>query len=424
MPFHPTRRALLQSLAAAPALAKAPVAAADLPPSIAALKSRAAEARPITPAERHQRIEQAQRLMRAQKIAAVCIAGGASMTYFAGLRWGNSERPLILVLPASGEPFFVLAAFEEGRARQQLAAAFPGEKLVVITWEEDDNPYDKVAAELKARGLATGSVGIEETMPFAFSDGIAKALPSSAVVSATPVTAGCRMIKSQHELDLLQLANEATLAAFAAAWREIRPGMSAGDISSLIASAHQQLGFRGYAMVLLNESSALPHGSSTPQVVRENSVVLLDGGCTAQGYESDISRTFVVGKPNDRMRSVFDIVHRAQAEALRAARPGVPCASVDRAARKVIEDAGYGPGYKYFTHRLGHGVGLEGHEWTYLRPGNPIPLEAGMCFSDEPGIYIPGEFGLRLEDCFHVTPDGARMFTPPSASLERPFDAP
>jgi Xaa-Pro dipeptidase len=304
-----------------------------------------------------------------------------------------------------------------------MAAAFPGERLAVSTWEEDQSPYEKIAAELKTRGLATGLLGIEETMPFAFSDGIAKALPAAKIVSATPVTAGCRMIKSQHELDLLQLANEATLAAFAAAWREIRPGMTPADISSLIAAAHQQQGFRGYAMVLLNESSALPHGGSAPQVVRENSIVLIDGGCTAQGYESDISRTFVLGQPTDRMRRVFDIVHRAQSEALRAARPGVPCATVDRAARKLIEDAGYGPGYKYFTHRLGHGIGLDGHEWTYLRPGNTTPLEAGMCFSDEPGIYLPGEFGIRLEDCFHVTASGARLFTPPSPSLERPFDA-
>jgi Xaa-Pro dipeptidase len=395
----------------------------ELPKPMAALKSRALEAKPIAPAERKERIERAQRHMRARKIDAVCIAGGTSLNYFGGIRWGNSERLLAMILTAQGDPFFVVPAFEEGRAREQIDLGFPGERFAVYAWEEDESPYEKIAAGLKERGVTTGTLGIEETMPFVFSDGIGKALPAAKIAPATPVVAGCRMIKTRHEIELMKLANEVTLAAYAAAYPLVQPGMKQDEIAALIASAHQQLGFRGGAMVLVNEGSALPHGTVQPQVVRENSIVLIDGGCSVLGYESDITRTFVVGQASDKMKRVFEIVHTAQAEALRAARPGVACEAVDRAARKVIENGGYGPGYKYFTHRLGHGIGLDGHEWTYLRKGNRTPIEAGMCFSDEPGIYIPGDFGIRLEDCMYVTSAGARMFTPPSPSLERPFDA-
>ena len=416
------RRALLQSLAmAAPATLSA--VAMELPKPIAALKSRASEAKPITPTERKQRIERAQGLMQAQKVAAICIAGGTSLSYFSGIRWGNSERLLAMILTAKGDPFFVVPAFEEGRAREQINLGFPGERFAVYAWEEDESPYGKIATGLKERGAATGTLGIEETMPFVFSDGAGKALPAAKIAPATPIVAGCRMIKSQHEIELMKLANQVTLAAYSAAYSLIRPGMKQDEISALIASAHQQLGFHGGAMVLVNEGSALPHGTVQPQVIRENSIVLIDGGCSVLGYDSDITRTFVVGQASAKMKSVFEIVHAAQAAALMAAEPGVACESVDHAARKVIEDGGYGPGYKYFTHRLGHGIGMDGHEWTYLRKGNKAPLEAGMCFSDEPGIYIPGEFGIRLEDCMFITPDGAQLFTPPSPSLEHPFDA-
>jgi len=399
------------------------VKAAELPPPIAALKSRAAEAKPVTPAERKERIAQARRRMRAEKINAICIAGGTSLNYFGGIRWGNSERLLAMVIPAAGDPFFVAPAFEEGRAREQINAGLPGERFAVYTWEEDESPYAKVAAGLKERGAATGAVGVEETMPYVFSDGIGKALPAARIVPATPVVAGCRMIKSPHEIELLQLANDVTLAAYAAAYPLIQPGMRQDEVSALVTSAQQRLGFRGYAMVLLNEASALPHGTVKPQVVRENSIVLIDGGCKVEGYEADITRTFIAGRASDKMKRVFEIVYRAHDAALKAARPGVACEAVDHAARQVIEDGGYGPGYKYFTHRLGHGVGLDGHEWTYLRKGNRMPIEAGMCFSDEPGIYIPGEFGIRIEDCMYISSDGARLFTKPGASLERPFSA-
>jgi Xaa-Pro dipeptidase len=395
----------------------------EAPTPLMNLKSRSSEAKSITTDERKRRIERAQRLMQARKIDAICIAGGTSLNYFAGIRWGNSERLLAMILTAKGDPFFVVPAFEEGRAQEQINLGFPGERFAVYAWEEDESPYEKIAAGLKERGVTTGIVGIEETTPFVFSDGVGKAVPAATIAPATPVVAGCRMIKTQHEIDLLKLANEVTLAAYAAAYPLIRPGMKQEEISGLIATAHQQLGFRGGAMVLVNEGSALPHGTVQPQVVRENSIVLIDGGCSVQGYDSDITRTFVVGRATDKMKRIFEIVHAAQAAALNAARPGVACESVDLAARKIIVDGGFGPGYKYFSHRLGHGIGMDGHEWTYLRKGNTTPIEAGMCFSDEPGIYIRGEFGIRLEDCMHVTSDGAKLFTPPSPSLESPFEA-
>lgn len=422
MPSQLPRRSLLQALAVALPAPYA-LAAQDTAKPLAHLKSRAQEATPIEPEERKQRIARAQRLMQAAKIDAICIAGGTSLSYFAGIRWGNSERLLAMVLTAKGDPFFVTPAFEEGRAREQINLGFPGERFAVYAWEEDESPYQKVAAGLKERGVTTGSVGIEESMPFVFSDGIGKAIPAARIAPATPIVSACRVIKTQHEIDLMKLANEVTLAAYAAVYPLVQPGMTQEQISGLVATAHEQLGFRGGAMVLVNEGSALPHGTVRPQVVRENSIVLIDGGCRAQGYESDITRTFVVGKPTDKMKRVFEIVHAAQAAALKTARPGAACESVDFAARKIIEDGGYGPGYKYFTHRLGHGIGMDGHEWTYLRRGNKTPIEPGMCFSDEPGIYIPGEFGIRLEDCMYVTPEGAKMFTPPCPSLEAPFGA-
>ena len=285
------RRSLLQALGVA-LPAAFPLAAQDAPKPLMELKSRAQEARPITPDERKRRIVRAQQLMQARKIDAICIAGGTSLNYFAGIRWGNSERMLAMVFTAKGDPFFVTPAFEEGRAREQVNLGLPGERFAIYAWEEDESPHEKIGAGLKERGVTTGTVGIEESMPFVFSDGIGRAIPAAKIAPATSVVAGCRTIKTQHEIDLMQLANEVTLAAYAAVYPLIRPDMKQEEISGLISTAHRQLGFRGGAMVLVNEGSALPHGTVQPQVVRENSIVLIDGGCSVQGYESDITRTF------------------------------------------------------------------------------------------------------------------------------------
>jgi Xaa-Pro dipeptidase len=229
------------------------------------------------------------------------------------------------------------------------------------------------------------------------------------------------MVKSSHEIELMRLASKVTLTAYEAAYRALRDGMTQQEFSRLVEAAHTQLGFPGGADVQVGEYSALPHGSLTPQVIREGTILLMDGGCRVEGYTSDISRTFVLGKATDKMKKVFEIVHQAQIAALAAARPGVECGKVDAAARKVIADAGYGPDYKYFTHRVGHGMGMDGHEWPYLVRGNSTRLAPHMTFSDEPGIYIRGEFGVRLEDDMHITDEGAELLTPQSSSLETPF---
>ena len=392
-----------------------------LAPSISSLRSMKELAKPISNEERHARLDRARQLMAANHIDAVLLTSGTSLTYFSGIRWWPSERFFAMVLPLRGNPFYVSPAFEEERAREQIAKGPLGNAADVRIWQEDEDPYERLIQGLRDKGIAGGRLGIDETTWFVFGNNIAQHGPALQCVSATPVTAGCRMIKSPAELDLMRLANRVTLTAYEAAWKALKPGMSDREFSGLIAAAYQQLGFPGNAMVLVDEYTASPHGTLNPQVIKENSIVLIDDGCKVEGYNSDITRTFVLGKPTDKMKRVFDIVHQAQAKALATAKPKVACGEVDDAARKVITDAGFGPDYKYFTHRVGHGIGMDGHEWTYLVRGNKVPLEAGMTFSDEPGIYIPGEFGIRLEDDMHITNDGAELFTPQSPSLEEPF---
>lgn len=411
---------LLSALRSKPANAQQSKTRSQLPPAIAALSSMRHEARPISVEERKARIAKAQQLMTENKIDALLLAGGTSLVYFAGMHWGDSERLFATIIPAAGKPFCVCPSFEEDRAREQLNRG-PLESAEVLTWHEDESPYKLVATGLQSLGKSAGVLGVEERTPWVFSDAIAKAVPALHLTSATPVTAGCRMIKSDHELELMSLANQATLKVYEAAYRSLAPGMTQDDAGELIAAAYERVGFRGEASVEVGPGSALPHGSETPQTIRENSLVMIDDGCLVEGYNSDITRTFVLGKATDKMKRAFDIVRRAQSAALDAARPGVECQAVDRAARKVVVDGGYGPDYQFFSHRVGHGIGLDGHEWPYLVRGNRLPLQPNMTFSDEPGIYLPGEFGMRLEDDMHITADGAALFTPQSPSLEHPF---
>ncbi|MGA2858488.1 MAG: Xaa-Pro peptidase family protein [Candidatus Sulfotelmatobacter sp.] len=394
---------------------------ASLPPSLERLKSRKSEATPITVAERRERQERARKLMTDNALDAIVLMEGTSLRYFTDVRWWGGERMFALVLPAKGAAFYVCPAFEEGRAHEQIVNAPDGDHADVRTWQEDESPYQLVAQGLKDRGMVSGRLGIEETMRFVFVDGVAKAAPQAALVSATPVTSGCRMIKSANEIALMRLASQVTLAVYEAVYLALREGMTQRDVSALIEKAYDRMGFPGGASVTVGEYSASPHGSTTPQVIREGSIVMIDDGCTVEGYQSDITRTFVLGKASDKMRQVFDIVHRAQSAALAVAHPGNECGAVDAAARKVITDAGYGPDYKYFTHRLGHGLGMDGHEWPYLVRGNATKLQTNITTSNEPGIYIRGEFGVRLEDDMHVTENGAELFTPQSPSLEAPF---
>jgi Xaa-Pro dipeptidase len=377
--------------------------------------------RPISPEERQARQEKARSLMEANGLDAILLMEGTSLNYFTGIRWWGGERLFAMVLPAKGSAFYVCPGFEEGRAREQIAQAPEGTQADVRIWQEDESPYQRVAQGLKDRSVLTGRVGIEETVRFVFREGLEKAASQAKLVSATPVTAGCRMIKSAAELDLMRLANQVTLMAYEAVYHGLHDGITQIDVGRWIDAAHEKLGFSGEALVEVGEFSAFPHGSTQPQVIREGVPILIDGGCKVEGYQSDITRTFVLGSAPDKVKKVFEIVHRAQSTALAAAKAGVECGSVDGAARKGITDAGYGPDYKFFTHRVGHGIGMDGHEWPYLVRGNTTKLAPNMTFSDEPGIYIRGEFGVRLEDDMHITENGAELFTPQSPSLEQPF---
>ncbi|MBA3639397.1 MAG: aminopeptidase P family protein [Acidobacteria bacterium] len=419
-----TRRTFLWGAGATAALvgtSRLEAQQAEAPPAIRALTSMRSQARPITADERRGRVEKARRLMAEEKIDALMLCSGMSLIYFTNINWSGGERLFTCVIPAKGEPFFVCPAFEEDRAREQIALGPFAGTADVRTWHEHESPYQRVAQGLQDRGIRTGRLGIEETVKFVFSDGVAKAANGITLTSGTPVTGGCRMIKDAHELELMQLASNVTLKAYEAAYKSLKEGMTQNDFARLVSSAHARLGFEGGAGVQVGEFSALPHGSITPQVVKEGTILLIDGGCNIEGYQSDLSRTFVLGKATDKMKQVFDIERKAQDAALAAAKPGVACEAVDAAARKVIVDAGYGPDYKYFTHRVGHGIGMDWHEWPYLVRGNTTPLRPGMTFSDEPGIYLRGEFGVRLEDDMVITEDGARLFTPQSTSLEAPF---
>jgi len=393
-------------------------ASGGLPPSIQALKPMTAGIVPIADDERRARIAKAQRLMAEQKIDAVFMEGTASCFYFANMRWGQSERTFGVVIPAKGELAYVCPKFEEDRARELIKFGTD-----VRTWEEHESPYKLIVQIVRDRGLQNRRIGMEERVRFFIADGVRKEAAGMEIVDATPVTAGCRIYKSPAEIALMQRANDVTIAAYRAALATMTEGMTQGQLSGNIAAAFTALGFSGGASVQVGKWSALPHGSITPQAIHQGDVVMIDGGTSCEGYASDITRTTVLGKPTPRQTDVWNKEKEAQTAAFQAMKLGAPCESVDAAARKVIEAAGFGPGYKTpgLPHRTGHGIGLEGHEWTNFVKGNTTPLAPGMCFSDEPMIAIPGEFGIRLEDCVYFDEAGAHFFTKQSAAIDQPF---
>lgn len=373
---------------------------------------------PISVDERRSRIEQARKLMRDNGIDAIYVEPGSSMFYYTGMRWGTSERMFAMVIPAKGDIAWVSPKFEEERARELITMGTD-----IRTWEEDESPYERVAGILKDRGVSTGTVGIEERVRFFLYDGIRLAAPALKFVSATPVTAGGRMFKSPAEVALMQRANDITIAAYKATHESMTAGMTQGEFAGNCAAAFRALGSSGGIFVSFGKYTAFPHGSSTPQRLKEGDVVLMDGGCSVEGYQSDITRTFVFGKPTDRQRQIWDLEKKAQDAAFAAAKVGAACEVVDVAARKVIVDAGFGPDYKVpgLPHRTGHGIGLDGHEWTNFVRGNKTAIQPGMCFSDEPTVVIYGEFGIRLEDCLYIDQDGPKFFTKQSESIDKPF---
>jgi Xaa-Pro dipeptidase len=375
---------------------------------------------PITSAERLQRLTRARGLMQRNGIGAVIVESGPSLDYFTGVQWWRSERLTAAVIPAQGEPIIVTPFFERPSVAESLS--IPAE---IRTWNEDEEPLKLVADFLRERKAATAPVGFEETDRFWIMDRLRKQLPGARMVSANPIVRALRMIKTPPELALMQAANEIMLASLRYAGERTREGMTPADIDAMIAAAHKQLGsnYDG-GLVLIGEASANPHGSHKPHVVSRGEIVLMDCTSTVHGYQADITRTFVFGAdPTPEQRKVWDQVHRGQQIAIQAAKVGVPAGHVDDVVRRAYESWGYGPGYKLpgLSHRTGHGIGMEVHEPVYLVHGETTPLAPGMCFSDEPGIYIPGKFGVRLEDCWHMTENGPKFFTQPPPSIDQPF---
>jgi Xaa-Pro dipeptidase len=407
------------TLTVATAHARQRGASADVPAAIRALTPFPGKAAPIAVEERRGRIEKARRLMAENGMGAIVLEPGTSMSYFVDVRWGLSERPFLVVIPARGELAYVSPGFEEMRARE--ITKFTND---VRVWQEDEDWGAIVAGILKDRGVATGKVGIEERVRFFIADGLRAAAPHVQWALATPVTAGCRMIKSATEIALMQRANDMTIAAYKAAFATLHEGMTQFDFQRNVRSAFEALGAPGgSAGAQFGKYSAFPHGSIQPQRLQSGDVVLVDGGCNVEGYQSDITRTTVFGTASKRQIEVWNLEKAAQAAAFKAAQVGATCEAVDAAARKVITDAGFGPDYKVpgLPHRTGHGIGMDGHEWTNFVRGNKTKLAPGMCFSDEPMIAIYGEFGIRLEDCLYITENGPRVFTQPSPSIDQPF---
>ena len=385
----------------------------ELHPAIAKLQSlKPQEPAPISEAERAERRAKAQRLMTTSGVHALLIEPGPGLNYFAGLSWGRSERLFGLLLPRRGDAIVICPAFERQRAESQIDGRFR-----IRIWQEDESPYALIGATLRDWGWAAGTLAVESSARFFVADELAKVKPAMSVISGDPITQACRGIKTSHEIELMRHANRVTIEAFRATLQTLREGMTQTDLRGVLAQAFQRLGYQGGALILFGESSAYPHGLERPRALEPGQLVLIDGGTSVHGYASDITRTVAFGTPSAEVEKVFGIVREAQRRALKAARPGRTAGEIDEVARDYITAQGYGPGYEFFTHRLGHGIGLEGHEWPYLVKGSNVVLRPGMSFSDEPGIYQYGKFGVRLEDIMVITETGAELLTSQAKSL-------
>jgi Xaa-Pro dipeptidase len=413
-----SRRAFVEIAVAGVALtASTKLAAADAKPGLRPLTNNA---QPITPQEHAARIAKVQSLMQQRKVAALLVEAGSSLEYFTGIRWWRSERTTAALIPAEGAVTVVTPYFEEPSIRETLKV--PG---AVLPWKEDESPFDLIAGSLRRRAAKEGPLAVESTTRFFIIDRVTKAWGAGRnVVSADDLVRPCRMIKSPAELALLQTANDVTLAALNHVHARVEAGMQRADIMQILVEATEALGGKHeFSLVLLNEASAYPHGSEKPQTVRKGSVVLIDTGCSVHGYQSDISRTWIVDEASSRQREIWNTVKRGQELALETAKIGLPVGDVDRAVRAFYEGKGWSKDYGLpgTSHRTGHGIGMDGHEPPNLVRNDTTPFEVGMCFSDEPGIYIPGEFGVRMEDCWYMSDTGPKLFTPLAKSIEQPI---
>ncbi len=413
-----SRRAFVGMTAAGAALAASSrVSAAGS--DVEQLTSLTQGAQPITTAEHATRIAKLQSLMQRQKIAGLLVESGTSLEYFTGIRWRRSERTTAALIPAEGGTVVVTPFFEAPSIRELLKV--PAD---IRTWNEDESPFELIAGALREHPAAQGPLAVEDTTRYFIIDRVGRAAGGRSIVSGDTLVSACRMHKSSAELALMQAANDVTIAALKHVHERIEAGMSGPDILKMMVAATQALGGNHeFSLVLLNEASAYPHGTETPQTIRNGSVVLIDTGCTVHGYQSDISRSWIFGEPTARQREVWDTVKRGQEIALETAKIGAPVGAIDQAVRAYYEGRGWSKDYGLpgTSHRTGHGIGMDGHEAPYLMRADTTPLEAGMCFSDEPGIYIPGEFGIRMEDCWYMTEAGPKLFTPLAESIDKPI---
>ena len=384
------------------------------------LKSMTADVIPISLEERKARVEKAQRLLTEQNMGALVVDAGTSLIYFTGISWWPSERPMVAIIPAKGEVSYVCPGFEEDRLRELIKIGKD-----VYPWQEDESPYRQIVNALKNASLQSGNIGMEERLRFFIMDGIRKEAAQYNCVSGDPVTMPCRMIKSATELALMRKANDITVEGIRKGISSLKEGMTPAEVSGIISGTQEQLGgSSAFALVLFGEASAFPHGTTKPQSLKKGDIVLMDCGCQVQNYCSDITRTIVFGaEPTKRQVEIWNLEKASQSAGFAAAKNGSACEEVDHASRKVITDASFGPGYKLpgLPHRTGHGIGMDTHEWGNMVNGNKQLLQPGMCFSVEPTIAIPGEFGVRLEDCAYMTEEGAKWFSPVSTGIDKPF---
>ena len=417
------RQFLIASGAALAALPLGQSAMASATPTKSAenndLKSLTKNVKPISVAERQARIAKAQQLMQKHHIAAMILEPGAAMDYFSGIQWWRSERLTAVVIPKEGDIAVVCPFFEEPSIRESLAV---GEDVRV--WQEHESPFERVKQILNDRKITQGTLAFEDSVRYFVQRGIMSLLPTMQDTSAEPITLGCRMFKDTHELQLMHKANEITLTAYAHVWSQLELGMSQSQVKDLMSSAQSALGGSNiWNMALFNEASAYPHGTNQQQTIREGSIVLMDCGCSVEGYQSDISRTFVFGEPSKKQQKIWNTVRQGQQIAFETATLGTPAGKVDDAVRAYYVKQGLGPDYKLpgLSHRTGHGIGMQGHEPVNFVHGEAETLKPGMCFSNEPGIYLPGEFGVRLEDCVYMTDKGLQWFSIPPDSLASPI---
>lgn len=383
------------------------------------LRSMTDGVEPITVKEREARIAKAQRLLIENKMQALVLDCGTALKYFTGISWWPSERTMVAIIPANGTVKYVCPAFEEARLRELISIGKD-----VYPWQEDESPYKLITTVFKDAGIQSGTIAIEERLRFFIMDGIQKEVSHLNYSSGDPITMPCRMIKSATEIALMQKASDITLAAIKIGAGQLKEGMSQHDLASIIETAQAEMGGSSPgALCLFGEASAFPHGTTVPRNLKKGDIVLMDCGCQVHGYCSDITKTIVFGEPTKRQEQIWELEKRSQAAGFAAAKIGSPCEAVDAASRKVIVDAGFGPGYKLpgLPHRTGHGIGMDGHEWGNMVKGNKKLLEPGMCFSIEPTISIIGEFGVRFEDCVYMTAEGPKWFSQPSRLIREPF---